>query len=376
MALSRRKALALIGGGTVFAAGSAAGAFLSTRTPTAALAPWGAAGGYAEPRRRALSYALLAPSPHNLQPWMAELLGENSIRLHRDPTRRLPATDPEGRQLTIGMGCFLELLTMAAAEDGYQTTVTLFPAGDGAEAPVADIAFAAGGARDPLFAHVMARRSCKEPFDARAVPRAALATLTAAARAGAPAQATDAAETVQWLRELSLRAWLVEADTPRTHQESVDLMRIGKAEVNANPDGIDLSGPFFETLKLFGQLDRAQLADPTSTASQQGKAIYKTMLTATPAYLWVATGGNSRVDQIEAGRSWLRINLASTGAGLALHPISQALQEFPEMAALRAEIHGGLAAPGETLQMLGRVGYGPMTAETPRWALEHRLRDA
>ena len=31
----------------------------------------------------------------------------------------------------------------------------------------------------------------------------------------------------------------IEIETPRTYKESVDLFRIGRAEVDANPDGID-----------------------------------------------------------------------------------------------------------------------------------------
>jgi len=68
MTLSRRKAIALIGGGTILAAGAAGTGFLTTRTPTKALAPWTAAGKYSDPRKRALSFALLAPNPHNLHP--------------------------------------------------------------------------------------------------------------------------------------------------------------------------------------------------------------------------------------------------------------------------------------------------------------------
>ena len=47
--MSRRKTLALIGGGTVLAAvGAAAVGFVATRTPHTALAPWEKAGGYAD----------------------------------------------------------------------------------------------------------------------------------------------------------------------------------------------------------------------------------------------------------------------------------------------------------------------------------------
>lgn len=45
MPLSRRRFIAMIGGGTVFAATGAATAFALTRTPRSALAPSDAAGG-------------------------------------------------------------------------------------------------------------------------------------------------------------------------------------------------------------------------------------------------------------------------------------------------------------------------------------------
>ncbi|MCP4384637.1 MAG: twin-arginine translocation pathway signal protein, partial [Hyphomicrobiales bacterium] len=91
------------------------------------------------------------------------------------------------------------------------------------------------------------------------------------------------------------------------------------------------------------------------------------------AYAVVRTAGNTREDQIEAGRRWLRLNLTTTGLGLALHPVSQALQEYPEMAVHYATAHDLLAQPGETVQMLGRLGYGPATPRTPRWPLEAKI---
>ena len=73
---------------------------------------------------------------------------------------------------------------------------------------------------------------------------------------------------------------------------------------------------------------------------------------------------------------WLRLNLAATGAGLAIRPVSQALQEYPEMAAHLARAHDLAAPDGGTVQMLGLLGYAARTARTPRWPLETRMRDA
>ena len=370
MTLSRRKMLALVGGGVVLAAGSAGGLFAATRTPHRALAPWFSAGGHSDPRLDALSHALLAPNPHNLQPWQAELVGTDRVRIWRDKDRDLPMTDPFARQLTIGMGCFLELMVMAAGETGHSVDMTLFPEGEGG--PVAEARFIAGageGARDPLFAHIFDRRSCKEPFANRPVP-------TADAAALAPyAEIITDAEQVATLRTLTYQAHQIEVTTPRTNRESVDLIRMGRREIETNPDGIDLGGPLMESLMLAGLMTREGLLDQGSSAFRQGLEIYARTHAATPAFAVIVTETNDRAAQIGAGRDWLRLNLATTGRGLALHPVSQALQEYPEMDDAYARAHNLLAPGGGTVQMLGRLGYGPAVPPSPRWPLEAKLRD-
>ena len=365
MTLSRRKTLSLIGGGTVLAASAALGGFAATRTPVHAQHPCDLAGRYDDPRLNVLSFALLAPNPHNLQPWKARLEGADALTLFHDPTRRLPETDPFDRQIIIGLGCFLEQMVLAAGTRGQAVDLTLFPEGKGG--PIAYAVFSAGGQADPLAAHILDRRSCKEPFEDRALP----ATLASELELSADIY-TDSA-TVGALRKLTFDAWMVETMTPRTMKESVDLMRMGKAEINATPDGIDVGGAFLESMMAVGLLSREALADPESTGFQQGIDIYRDMLSATPAYAALTSPTNAPEDQIDAGRRWLRLNLTTTRMGLSLHPVSQALQEYPEMAPHYQAAHQMLAPEGHTVQMLGRVGYGPMTPRTPRWPLEAKL---
>ncbi|MFT7594314.1 MAG: hypothetical protein ACI8R4_001634 [Paracoccaceae bacterium] len=368
MSFSRRKVIALIGGGTILAAGAGATGFLTTRTPTQALAPWAAAGGYDDPRKRALSFALLVPNPHNLQPWLVDLEGTDALSLYHDPSRRIPHTDPFDRQITIGLGCFLEQMVIAASVDGQHVDLALYP--DGPDGPIARAVFSQGAQADPLASAILDRRSCKEPYAETPVSGD-----TAHALAGYATIITEPS-TVNDLRALTLKAISLEMHTKRTMMESVDLMRLGKAEINANPDGIALGGPFLESLILTGLLSREAQSDPTSNSFKQGEDMLLNMLRATPAYAVLTSDGNTRVDQITAGRRWLRLNLATTQMGLALHPVSQCLQEYPEMAAHYDLVHQMLAQPGETVQMLGRLGYGPQTAPSPRWPLEEKLRSS
>jgi hypothetical protein len=67
------------------------------------------------------------------------------------------------------------------------------------------------------------------------------------------------------------------------------------------------------------------------------------------------------------------VNLAATAAGIAFQPLSQALQEYPEMAPLYRDLHARLAPAGGTVQMLARIGYGPEVAPSPRWPLRQHL---
>ena len=381
MAVSRRN-LVLGIGGSGLALVAAGGLFAVTRTPDRALAAWGAAA-TPEPAIRldAFRHAILAPNPHNRQPWLIQLVGQHEAIIFCDLDRRLPATDPFDRQILIGFGCFLEVARIAAAERGWGMDVTAFPQGLPGERldrrAIARLRFVPNGAagKDRLFAAIAARRSAKLPFDAtRHVAPAVLAALGAHAETQVSIATSADSVMVQTLRALTWDAWSIELATQRTWQESVDLIRIGKAEIEANPDGIALGGAFLEVLAATGQLSRAQMARPGTVAYNAGIDRYRPILATGMAYAWVTTAGNSRLDQLAAGRAYVRMNLEATQQGLGFHPVSQALQEFPEMARPFADIHARLGAPvGGRVQMLARLGYGATPAAAPRWPMASRM---
>lgn len=360
---TRRKFLTILGGGTVLAATGVAG-FVGTRTPTKALAPWQPAS-YSDPRKAALSYALLAPNPHNRQPWLIELIDDDQLRIHRDTERDLPATDPFHRQLFIGLGAFVETMLLAAGAQGFAVDLSLLPDGD--DGPIAEARFFAGGVADPLAAQILHRHSNKEPYadqllsDGQISALHDFATLYLSETQVAP------------IRAMTKRAFEIETNTPHTLKESVDLMRIGKAEINANPDGIELSDPLLEALRLTGFLTEEVLMDLEHPGNKAQLKAYHAMLEATPHYAVLTSAANTRHDQLDAGRRLMRLYLKATEMGVGLHPVSQALQEYPEMAQEYALAHRLLAPQGHTVQMLLRMGIGPEAVATPRWPLETRI---
>ncbi|NJS14580.1 MAG: hypothetical protein HC788_08200 [Sphingopyxis sp.] len=243
--------------------------------------------------------------------------------------------------------------------------------------PVARAVFTADSTvtPDPLFAQVMNRRSTKEPYDlTRPLPADTLERLSKADRARFGGT-IDEGEVADW-RAFTREALRIEIETPHTYKESVDLFRIGRDEVDTNPDGIDFTGPLFEVLGATGLMTRESVLDTSSQAYKAGlDAVYANTDTAM-GHVWLVTDGNSRPDQIAAGADWLRVNLAATEAGVAFQPLSQALQEYPEMAKLYIDLHRRLAPVGGTVQMLARIGYGPSVAPSPRWPLEAKILNA
>ncbi|MFN3913077.1 Acg family FMN-binding oxidoreductase [Hyphomonas sp.] len=374
---SRRGILKLIGGGVVLAA-AGAGGFVALNQPShAAREAWREAGQAAEFRRRFLSYALLAPNPHNRQPWRVRLEGEDALTLFADLNLLLPATDPFDRQILMGCGTFLELLRLAAAEEGYGAEITPFPDGapdlDGRldARPVARVRFVEGGASpDPLFAQVMARFTNREVYLPRDVEPEKLAALVAAGTAfGVTAQACGNDALAARLRDLTWRGHEIESLTPATMQESIDVMRIGPVEVNQHRDGLTLEGPMMGLAHLAGAVNREALADPESAAFKQGLEMFRARAASARAFVWLTNDGASRVGQIDAGRAYMRLTLEIAAQGLAVHPWSQALQEYPEIAGLYREVHE-LIGGGARLQMLVRVGYAKPVVHAPRRGLD------
>ena len=380
-----RRAILATGGVGVCVVGAGLGSLLHSNLAVAR-APWNEAGGsFGDPRLDALSFAILAPNPHNRQPWLIRLDGDDALTLFCDLDRLLPETDPPNRQITIGLGAFLELLRQAAAEGGYRLETAPFPQGEPQpvldERPVASVRFVkdATVSRDPLFAAALDRRTSRVSFDQdRPVSAEVLNALDKALRADdGEFEWVNDETNIEALKKLCRDAWLIETQTPHTHHESTVLMRIGEREINAEPDGISLSGPVMEGMKALGVFTRDKLDDPSSRAFQESIDFYNRLIDSAMAFGWLSTAGNSRADQLRAGAGWVRLQLAATQAGLSMQPLSQALQEFPEMAEIYEEIHDftDVRLPAR-LQGLFRFGYAKSPPPAPRWPLTSRLMAA
>lgn len=383
--MDRRQFVQVTSGGFVVAAATAS-AGCSQHMPAAAIEPWKGPGPEADLRRWLLGYAILAPHSHNLQSWLVDLGTSNEILLRCDLGRLLPETDPHSRQIMMSHGTFLELLDIAARERGQRAEISLFPEGPfGPDKldlrPVARIRLTPDPAiqKDPLFAQILARHTNRSLYElGRPVPTSAWLAMTEAVkpnpmRFGFVGQ--DQPDALKQHRAIASEAWRIELTTPRTIMESYKVLRVGAAEIDAHRDGLYVLDPMVVWLNRFGLFDRSRAPAPDDYATTSQIKEFDKKLDSTPGFLWIVTEGNDRVTQVNAGRAYARVQLAATAHGLALQPLQQALQEYPEQAKPYADIRRLLDAPppARTVQMWARVGYAPPVDPAPRRGVAAQL---
>lgn len=342
--------------------------------------------GESDPRRFALAHAILAPNPHNTQPWQVELMGDDSLALYCDLDRRLPFTDPFDRQITIGFGCFLENLRLAAAQKGLYAELTPFPEGEPSPRldarPVAHVRLVPmeGSVGDPSFTQITARRTNRNVYDAARAPSAeqfaeldSVVTNTGEEYEGGVHWAADA-DRVALLRDLVWRAFDREMHTIGALEETFGWLRFGREDIAEHRDGLAIEGPMVPLFKTLGFLNRETMTDPESQANKSALADWKKKAESAPAFLWMTTTQDTPNARLAAGRAYQRMALAAQGLGLSIHPWSQALQEYEEMADLYAEAKRTLNAGDRTVQMLVRIGYAEPVAPAARRELGDFIR--
>jgi len=356
--MDRRDFIRLVGGGVVLAAGTATASCVPAGSdPRAAWVKPGA--GETDIRRKALSFAILAPNPHNMQPWMADLRTPGEVTFFVDRTRLLPVTDPFNRQIVIGFGGVLAYFQMALRQSGQSAEQVIFPDGEAHpqldDRPIARMRLLGDlqAPPDPLFPRLLERRTDRGAYAEKPVDAAAFADLLRSPGV----QGTLEPGRVERLKALVYEGARIEAHTPAAHKESVERTFIGARDVAAHPWGISLDQPVMTAMNAAGILTRAKMATPGTTAFNESLKFLKTAADTSRGFVWITTPGDSRLDQIVAGESYARLSLVAASHGLAMHPWSQGLQEYATQKPVYDALHKDLAPEGGRIQMLSRIGY-------------------
>jgi hypothetical protein len=336
-----------------------------------------------------LSYGLLAPSSHNTQPWLVDLSDADRIHLYADARRALPNADPLSRQLLVSQGGFVETCSLALEQQGWSVRVAALKddrrdAAIAGKVPVASMELTRGGAlpRQRLFNAIIGRHTNKRPYDfARVVPSRHLDVVVAAARVeSCELQLVTEPARMRRLVRFIHYAMAIDVSDRARNVETAAWFRFDDAEAAEHRDGFGLAQGGVDGLgKWIAEsffLSRAGAADPKGAFAKKSVELTWQQASSASAFALLKTARNEGADQISAGRSFVRAQLAAESLGIRTQPFSQLLQEYPAMASLREQFNREFGvASGQTVQMLFRLGYAERTVHSARRALAGMLVD-
>jgi len=326
-----------------------------------------------------LSYAILAANSHNKQPWIVDLTGPNSLELYVDRERLLPETDPPARQIHISQGTFLENLELAAREHGYRAEIDYFPDGEYDNAIVEDKPVASvtlnmddSTAKDPLFEAILRRQSNKRTYDNAPLSADQLAPLRASISDPRLALTiSDDGAIKEQLSQITTEAMRIETASKSRDTETVAMFRFNDEERRRYRDGFGVAQAgrtgLMEWVAESFFLSREATERDSTGFGEQAVTITADQAQSAAGFGWITTASNTRLDQVVTGRAYERLNLTATALGVSIHPMSQVLQEYTDMANLQERFLAYLDVPeGHTVQMLFRLGIAEPVEHSPR----------
>lgn len=341
------------------------------------------ASGLQTPILQALAVGISAPNPHNTQAWKFRLISDTEALLYVDETRILPETDPTFRQVHLGQGCLLELLSVGAGEIGMESRISLFPEGydptkDLGKKPVARIRLLPSEVKDPMYAFVSHRRTVRSAYGGPDITQEeyhALAQLTA------PRVSKLKSTNSQNLKEhLKFHFQGMESEMGYfpTADESRKWFRIGDDEIYGKRDGISLAGNGITGLKkwFFETFFLSHDPDVFHSSSNQTAFLdsYRENLFSVKGQILLITSTNTVNDWVLCGRDYARLQLAAHSLGLVMRPTSQLMQEFPAMMKLAKKYNRFVGVhPPAKIQINALLGRSEEDFQAPRRPIEDMI---
>ena len=319
--------------------------------------------------KQLIAFAARAPSGHNTQPWQFSV-EEDTIRIYPDLSRRLPVVDPDDHALFISLGCALENLVVAAAQQGLAASIDYFPSDEPEECLRVRLSEGALEGEEALFRAIPERQSNRGTYDGRAIDNSDLARImeanprdsveARAFRVGDP----DIEPIIGFVREGNIAQF----NDPAFVAELVSWIRFSRREASVRQDGLAAAALGFPSVpRWLGRWIMTKLVKPEGEAARQEKAIRSSSL-----LLLFVVLSHDKQHWVDVGRSFERVALTAASLGVAHAHVNMPCEIEPIRRRLAA--HLGLEA-GEQPLLLIRLGHAKkQLPPSPRRSVDQVIR--
>ncbi len=325
-----------------------------------------------DPRIRLIAHGLLAANGHNMQPWKIRFDEDDAkvFYLYADGDRLTKEVDLFARQMMVTQGTFLEYAAIAGDQLGYKTTVELFPEGNYDEQkllesmetiPVAKIVLTeTKPIANPLYNYMFLPDTNRLAYQAaRLTPEQINHLQMINTDEDMDIKIYQGQEDVEKLGNYIIKGAVIEAGVPRVMHEAANIFRSNEYQKNKHRYGFSVEGQGTSGMTKHIMQGLVTLFPSLNSGKASADLFIKSTRTSvenTSVYAIIITDNNSRISQVKSGMLYSRLVLTAHNLGIVMQPLSQVLEEYPEMKELYNSIHNDYVSGEGVIQMLVRMG--------------------
>lgn len=299
-----------------------------------------------------LFLASLAPSGHNTQPWFVQYLEPYHWIIGNDKSKWLPAVDPTQRETMLSIGAFLQNLEYAASSFGYVCDWNLLAITNQDER-LMEVKLVKKGAKNSFdTAKIKNRRTVRSDYLNDLLKKEDLDYLVDSEAEYIHYLPNNSKEN-QFINEQTIKANRLQAYRDPAQQELADWIRFSSTDAAKFRDGLTTAGMEIEgfsgfIVRNFYGKDDVMKADFRETSLEK----VKMQVLQSAGWILITSKDNSVETLIETGRRMQRLFLKVREKNIAIHPMTQILEETATRETLNKSI--GIS---ENIQFILRVGY-------------------
>jgi hypothetical protein len=351
--MNRRKFIGIVSGAIAATSATAYGLSDKRNSSRADLKPAESGSALLTPDEyEMLLLASLAPSGHNTQPWFVQRLEPYHWVIGNDKTRWLPAVDPTQRETVLSLGAFIQNLEYAAGAFGYECQWNLL-AKTNQDERVMEVKLVKAATKAAFDTQPISQRrtvrsgylpDTLKPEDLKYIADGALQNLS---------YFHAASREAQWLNEQTIEANRLQTYREDAQRELADWIRFSSKEAARHRDelttaSMEIAGVAGWMVRNFYGKDDVLKID----FRERGLEKVKTQVSEGAGWLCLTSPNDAVATLLETGRRMERLFLRVRERGLALHPMTQILEEAATRRTLPQAI--GLSEP---VQFILRIGY-------------------
>lgn len=298
-----------------------------------------------------LYYASLAPSALNIQPWFIQIVDrEHNWIIGADPRRRLPAIDPDNREILLSIGTFMENLSIAALAMGLNADYKVI-AKTPFDPELVRVSFSKTSAVNSPLEKLSLRRTVKKNYLQKELTTDTVNALSAPLKDYfdySPRNTTHA----NCIQEGIIEQYRIQLQRDQAQKEICSWIRLSDDDAKNHCDGLTLEGMEIGGIPGWYLRHFAEPPDFMKPGYLEKSLDYTTSLAKQGAgWIVITSDGNDVSHLLETGRRFERMALLAREHRVAIHPMSQYLEEKTGVEKIRAS-HKDIIP-----QFILRVGY-------------------